>query len=125
MLNAAGLKKAIRAGKRRAADSLWARSAHYDRRQDSVMIEISSGLMIGLPRSRIAEFAQIDPNNMDLTLSPAGDVLHLERFGIHVSIEGLIRDIFLSQIPAGVLSSALRSRSAHTGRRHGGVHRRR
>ena len=107
MFNRADLNKAVRAGKRRAAEGLWARSVHYARQLDSVVFEISKGLRIGLPRSDIAEFAQVHPKDMDLTLSPAGDVLHLDRLDIHVSVEGLIRDLFLPSIPANMLSSAL------------------
>lgn len=115
MFNKLDLKEAVHAGKRRAAEGLWARSVHYDRQHDSVVFEISKGFLIGLPRSEIAEFIQIHPKEMELTLSPAGDVLHLDRFDIHLSVEGLIRDVFLPRIATSALLSALEGRSESAG----------
>lgn len=70
IFNRFDLKEAVRAGKRRAAKGLFARSVHYDRRHDSIVFEIAKGFIIGLPRSEIAELAQIRPKEMNLTLSP-------------------------------------------------------
>lgn len=97
----AAVRRAIAAGQKRQATGLWAASAHYSPRRDRIELVMGAGWALSVQRAKIAELASIPLSDMtQLSVSPAGTVLHLDRHDVHISIEGLL----LSLIPDSVLS---------------------
>ena len=63
----------------------------YHAKHDRIELTMAHGWSLVIDRKAIEELAHVPPAQMkEMGLSPAGTALHLEKQGIHISVEGLI-----------------------------------
>ena len=66
-------------------------SAHYDRRNGRVVMELTSGYVFGFPIQTIPALASATAAQLDaVELSPSGDGLHWEALDADLSVPGLL-----------------------------------
>lgn len=84
-------RRAIQAGRQRRQTQRRAISAGYDQVRDAILIELTDGAAVRLPRAMIAEFRDVPTIDMDgLRVSPAGYGIRLDSHDISISVHGLI-----------------------------------
>jgi len=72
-----------------------ARSIAYIPKIDAFTLLMSSGIQLQIPRGNIEEFSQISKSELGyVELSPGGGAITLETQDLHISLPGLLRDLF-------------------------------
>jgi Protein of unknown function (DUF2442) len=76
--------------------SPWAVEAvEYDDKKNAIALRLLSGACHTVPVAHIREFAGVTPAELqEVYLSPAKETLCLDAADAHISINGLIRDVF-------------------------------
>lgn len=66
-------------------------SAHYDRQTGRVMVELTSGFVLGFPAQSVSQLAKASPDLVAaVEISPGGSGLHWEQLDVDLSVAGLL-----------------------------------
>jgi hypothetical protein len=91
MFKEVDLQKALDAGTSRRKFGLWAREASFDRKDETLNLQMAAGWALSIPRRLIPVLHELPIESLaDLKLSPDGGLLHLARYDIHMSVEALV-----------------------------------
>lgn len=72
-----------------------ARLVRYMTKADAVALTMRSGAEVVVPRAFIDELRDVPKAKLgDVALTPGGDAIAVEAFDVHISIAGLLRDVF-------------------------------
>ncbi len=121
-LTAAQMKAAQERGNAEMATG--AAAAHFDRKQDAVVLVMRSGAIATIPRSLLPFVAGLEPRLVsDLELSPMGTTLRFPRLDADFAVQGLIRYVFgvneANRIAGATRSRARAAASRKNGRKGG------
>ena len=83
-------------------ESPWrAVKASFDPKAKKILIELRNGITVGLPKSELPEISRANSVQLRaIELSPAGDALMWENLDVHISIDGLLHDVFVQRLRA-------------------------
>ena len=85
-------------GKRRRAAEPYAVQARYDRRQQRVVVELNSGLVVIFPPDMVEGLQDAKPRQLlDLEITPSGFGLYFPQLDADVYLPGLLAGKFGSQ----------------------------
>jgi hypothetical protein len=72
-----------------------AKELRYVAARDCFVITMRSGVIVSMARSSIQEFAAVSSDNLRrVRIGIGGDVIELAHLDIHISVPGLLRDLF-------------------------------
>jgi general stress protein YciG len=73
----------------------WAKSAHYDRKSNCIVVDLKNGASFMFPPKLAQGLAGASPEDLaEVELTPAGDGLHWETLDVDLSIPHLMAGIF-------------------------------
>ena len=91
----AQIAAARKKGAQEATDPLRAIEAEYDGIDRTMRLRLRCGVLLAIPVSEIPEIAHASSAKLkDLSLTPGGDALLWESLDSHISIEGLLYELF-------------------------------
>lgn len=80
-------------------------SVHYDEKRRSIVLALVGGVELALPVAAIDELANVAPKHLkEARLSVSGDTIVFAAADVHISTDGLVRDM-LAQIPREVIAA--------------------
>lgn len=80
-------------------------SVRFDERRRSIALGLANGLEIALPVAAISELANVPIRQLrELRLSVSGEAIVLSSADVHMSAEGLLRDI-VRMLPSEVIAA--------------------
>ena len=87
----AEIREAIKGARVRERTATKIRSAHYDRRADSIVAELSTGAVLMVPRKKVPGFAKATPRGLaDLAISPGSEGLWSDSVDDGVLLEQML-----------------------------------
>jgi hypothetical protein len=87
----AEMHEAIRSARARERTATKIKSAHYDRREDSIVAKLSTGAVLMVPRKRIVGFAKATSRRLgDLAITSGGEGLWSDSLDDGVLLEQLL-----------------------------------
>lgn len=87
----AEMRDAIKSARVRERTATKIKSAHYDRREDSIVAKLSTGAVLMIPRKRVPGFAKAAPQNLaDLAITPGGEGLWSDSVDDGVLLEQIL-----------------------------------
>jgi hypothetical protein len=73
-------------------------AAHYDAGRDALIVSLSTGVEISVPRLRIQGLAQAAPADLTgIEISPSGHGLHFPKVDVDLLVPGLLEGVFGSR----------------------------
>lgn len=88
-------REAVRRGQEREKTEPQAKSAHYDRKTDRLVVELKNGVTLIIPCELIQGLRGADPDLIaEVELMPRGAALHWERLDQDFSVAGLLSGVF-------------------------------
>lgn len=98
---------ALKDGGERLSRIIQADGVRYDRDHDVVVIKLSDKASVEVERAAIPEWSSLSMDDMqEIRLSAVRDAIAVGSYDVHVSIEGLLRDV----LPVAFLSRAFAQR---------------
>lgn len=90
--------KATKAGEKAMREEPQARSAHYDRQSNRIIIDLKNGATFIVPCELVQGLADASPDDIaQVELGPRGAALHWEKLDVDFSIQGLMTGRFGSK----------------------------
>jgi len=91
LTTAAEMREAVKVARQREKSATKIREAHYDRRADSIIADLSTGATLSVPRRAIPGFAKATAQALrDLAITPGGAGLWSDTVDDGVLIEQLL-----------------------------------
>jgi hypothetical protein len=101
-----------------------AQSIAYIPKKDAFALLMSSGIRLQIPRDSIEEFRRVSKGELsEVELGPGGGILVLESLDLHISLPGLLRDLFglnVGQRAGGRATSKAKTAAARANGARGG-----
>lgn len=80
-------------------------SVRYDDKRGSIALALAGGVELAVPVTHLRELADVAPKNLkDVRLSVSGDTVVFSTADVHISADGLLRDI-LARIPRDAIAA--------------------
>lgn len=91
LTTSAEMRAASRRAREREKTATKIRAARYDAERDAVVVELSTGATLGVPRTKIAGFRRADPAALaDLAINPGAESLWSDTIDDGVLLEQLL-----------------------------------
>ncbi len=91
LTTAAEMRRAVKAARQRERTATKIRAAHYDRRGDMIVADLSTGATLTVPRRAIPGFAKASPQALaDVAVTPGGEGLWSDAVDDGVLVEHLL-----------------------------------